>query len=395
MFTNRRLIPLFIVVFVDILGFSLILPLLPFYASSFNASAETIGFLVASYSVFQFIGSPILGDLSDRYGRRPLLIYSQIGSFAGFVLMGAASHLPNPLLWLFVSRIIDGVSGGNLTIAQAYIGDVTKPQERARAFGLVIGVAFGLGFLVGPAFGGFLSQYGFDVPAYAAAGMSLTSILATIFLLPEPERTRDPERKSGLAAYTRVLDYLEFPGLRRLFVVFQFFALPFALYISMFALYADRQLHFDAKQTGYFLAFVGLLGILWQGALVGPIVRGIGERRTLLVGLISSAIGTFITVWVDVWWKLGLVAFFFSLGNSITRPSLTSLITEAAPPQRRGGVMGATTAIESLSRIVAPILGGWIIGSLHPSWLGWVGGSLFVIAVLTAIGVPETTASRP
>ena len=394
MFTNRRLIPLFIVVFVDILGFSLILPLLPFYASSYHASAETIGFLVASYSVFQFIGAPILGDLSDRYGRRPLLIYSQIGSFAGFVLMGAASQLPNPLFWLFIARIIDGVSGGNLTIAQAYIGDVTKPQERARAFGLVIGVAFGLGFLLGPAIGGFLSQYGFDIPAYAAAGMSLTSIFATIFLLPEPERTRDPERKSGFAAYTRVLDYLEFPDLRRLLVVFQFFALPFALYISMFALYADRQLHFDAKQTGYFLAFVGLLGILWQGVLVGPIVRVVGERRTMLIGLVSSAVGTFITVWVDVWWKLGIVAFFFSLGNSITRPSMTSLITEAAPPHRRGGVMGATTGIESLSRIVAPILGGWIIGSLHPSWLGWVGGSLFLIAVIAATGVRDTAHSQ-
>jgi MFS transporter, DHA1 family, tetracycline resistance protein len=394
MFNNRRLIPLFIVVFVDILGFSLILPLLPFYASSYNASAITIGLLVASYSVFQFIGSPILGDLSDRYGRRPLLLYSQIGSFTGFVLMGAAIHLPNPLAWLFVARIIDGLSGGNLTIAQAYIGDVTKPQERARAFGMVIGVAFGLGFLIGPALGGFLSQYGFDVPAYAAAAMSLTSIMATIFLLPEPERSRDPERRSGFAAYTRVLDYLQIPGLRRLLVVFQFFALPFALYISMFALYADRQLRFNAKETGYFLAFVGLLGIVWQAVLVGPIVKGLGERRTMIIGLFSSAIGTFVTVWVDVWWKLGIVAFFFSLGNSITRPSMTSLITEAAPPHRRGGVMGATTAIESLSRIVAPILGGWIIGSLHPSWLGWVGGFLFAIAALTALTVPDT-ASRP
>jgi DHA1 family tetracycline resistance protein-like MFS transporter len=338
MFTNKRLIPLFIVVFVDILGFSLILPLLPYYASSFNASPQTIGFLVASYSVFQFIGAPILGDLSDRYGRRPLFLYSQIGSFAGFILMGAAIHLPNPLLWLFVARIIDGISGGNLTIAQAYIGDVTKPQERAKAFGMVIGVAFGLGFLIGPALGGFLSEYGFDVPAYAAAGMSLTSIIATILLLPETERSRDPERKSGLAAYTRVLDYLHVPGLNRLLVVFLFFALPFSLYISMFALYADLQLDFSAKQTGYFLAFVGLLGIVWQGAVVGPVVRILGEKRTMLAGLIFSAIGIFATVWVDVWWKLGVVAFFFSLGNSITRPSLTSLITErgASPPAWRG-----------------------------------------------------------
>ncbi len=384
MFINKTLLPLFIVVFVDILGFSLILPLLPYYAGSFNASAMLIGVLVASYSVFQFLSSPILGDLSDRYGRRPLLLYSQIGSCAGFILMGAAIHLPNPLVWLFVARIIDGISGGNLTIAQAYIGDVTRPQERAKAFGLIIGVAFGLGFLIGPALGGFLSDYGFDVPAYAAAGLSLASIVATALFLPETEHQSDPDRKTGFAAYTRVFDYLNIQSLRYLLIVFLFFALPFALYVSMFALYADYQLHFTAKQTGYFLALVGLLGIIWQAALVGPIVNRFGEWKTLLAGLVLSAIGITTTVWVDLWWELGVVAFFFSLGNSITRPSLTSLITQAAPSNRRGGVLGATTSLESLSRIVAPIVGGWVIGGLHPTWLGWIGGALFLVAIAFA-----------
>ncbi len=392
MFTNRRLIPLFIVVFVDILGFSLILPLLPYYATSLNASPQTIGFLVASYSVFQFFGSPILGDLSDRYGRRPLLLYSQIGSCAGFILMGAAIHLPHTLVWLFVARIIDGISGGNLTIAQAYIADVTKPEERAKAYGMIIGVAFGLGFLIGPALGGFLSDFGYDVPAYAAAGMSLSSIIATVFLLPETQHVRDPDRKTGFAAYSRVFDYLSIRGLRRLLVVFLFFALPFSLYISMFALYADYELRFTAKQTGYFLAFVGLLGIIWQGGIVGPVVKRFGERQTLLAGLFFSGVGLFATIWVDIWWKLGIVAFFFSLGNSITRPSLTSLITQAAPEQRRGGVLGATTAIESLCRIVAPILGGWIIGGLHPTWLGWIGGGMFVVALVVAAGARDYVA---
>lgn len=392
MFNNKRLVPLFVVVFVDILGFSLILPLLPYYATSFHASPQTIGFLVASYSVFQFIASPVLGDLSDRFGRRPLLLYSQIGSCAGFLLLGAALHLPNPLFWLFVARIIDGISGGNLAIAQAYISDVTKPEERAKAFGMVIGVAFGLGFLLGPALGGLLSEFGFDVPAYAAAGLSFASILATVFLLPETRHERDPERRTGFAAYTRVFDYFQIAGLRRLLTVFLFFALPFSLLISMFALYADYQLKFTAKNTGYFLAFVGLLGIIWQGGLVAPIVKRFGERKALLAGLILSAMGMFATVWVDIWWKLGVVAFFFSLGNSITRPALTSLVTEAAPPHRRGGVMGATTAIESLSRIIAPILGGWIIGSLHPTWIGWVGGVLLAIA--TAVAASESKLQR-
>jgi len=303
--------------------------------------------------------------------------------------MGAALELSHPLFWLFVARIIDGISGGNLTIAQAYISDVTKPEERARSYGLIIGVAFGLGFLLGPALGGFLSQFGYDVPAYTAAGLSFASILATIFLLPETQHERDPERKTGLAAYTRIFDYLEISGLRRLLLVFFFFVLPFALYVSMFALYADYQLQFTAQQTGYFLAFVGLLGIIWQGGFVGPIVKRFGERRALLVGLICSAIGVFYTVWVDIWWKLGFVALFFSFGNSITRPSLTSMITQTAPAYRRGGVLGATTAIESLSRILAPIIGGWVIGGLHPTWLGWIGGTFFVIGVGILVSEPR------
>ena len=389
MFTNRRLAPLFVVVFVDILGFSLILPLLPYYATSFQASPQTIGYLVASYSLFQFLSSPFLGALSDRFGRRPLLLYSQIGSCAGFILMGAALELAHPMFWLFVARIIDGISGGNLTIAQAYISDVTKPEDRARSYGLIIGVAFGLGFLLGPALGGFLSQFGYDIPAYTAAGLSFASILATIFLLPETQHERDPERKTGLAAYTRIFDYLGVVGLRRLLLVFFFFALPFALYVSMFALYADYQLHMTAQQTGYFLGFVGLLGIIWQGGFVGPVVKRFGERRALLVGMICSAIGIFYTVWVDLWWKLAFVALFFSFGNSITRPSLTSMITQAAPAQRRGGVLGATTAIESFSRIVAPIIGGWVIGGLHPTWLGWIGGTFLVIGIGILVSEPH------
>lgn len=384
MFSNQRLIPIFIVVFVDLLGFSIILPLLPYYARSFDASATTIGLLVASYSICQFIASPILGDLSDRYGRRPVFLYSQVGSCLGFLLMGAAIHLPNALLWLFVARIIDGFSGGNLTIAQAYVSDITTPEDRARTLGQVIGVSFGLGFLLGPGIGGYLSRFGYDYPAYAAAAMSFLSILATIFLLPEPERQVSAERRAGLKVYVRVFDFLAIGELRRLLGVFFFFALPFALYVSMFSLYADYQLGFTAAQAGYFLSFVGLLGIIWQGAFVGPTVRRFGERGSMLLGLICSAVGLFLIVWVDIWWKLVFVALFFSFGNSIARPSLTSLITQAAPPDRRGGVLGATSSIESFSRIIAPILGSWVIGGLHPTWLGWIGGAFFVIAISLA-----------
>ncbi len=383
MLKNKRLIPIFIVVFVDILGFSIILPLLPYYAGHFGASPETIGLLIASYSLCQFIAAPILGTWSDRFGRRPVLLYSQIGSCLGFILLGVALHLPDPIFWLFVARVIDGASGGNLTVAQAYISDITRPEERARVFGMIIGVSFGLGFMLGTSLNALLSDFGYDIPAYAAALFSFTSILATTFLLPETEHHADEERPRGLALYTRVFDYLALPELRRLLLVFFFMALPFALYVTMFALFAELQLHFTARQTSLFLAFVGFLGIVWQGAVIGPLVKRIGDHRALMAGLVSSAIGLSYLTMVDVWWKLPFVALFFSFGHGIARPALTSLLTQAAPLHRRGGVIGATTSLESFSRIIAPATGGWIMAQ-HPTWLGWIGGVLFTISVLIA-----------
>jgi MFS family permease len=393
MFSNKSLIPIFIVVFVDLLGFSIILPLLPYYASEFGASPQTIGILIASYLICQFIASPFLGDWSDRKGRRPILIYSQIGSCIGFILMGAALHLPNPLLWLFVARIVDGLSGGNLTVAQAYITDVTKPEERAKSFGMIIGTSFGLGFLMGPMLGGFLSRYGYDKPAYLAAVISFASAMATIFLLPETQHQRDESRPSGLALYTRVFDYLGIAPLRRLLFVFFFMTLPFALYVSMFALFADRHLHFTAEQAGYFLGFVGFLGIVWQGGVVGPFVKRFGDYKALVIGLICSAVGLYYLALVDVWWKLLIVAIFFSFGHGIGRPALTSLLTQSAPPQRRGGVLGATTSLDSFSRIIAPLFGGWII-AIHPTWLGWIGGALFSIGVTIAVTINPVVKSN-
>ncbi|MFY9225011.1 MAG: MFS transporter [Blastocatellia bacterium] len=382
----KKLLPIFLIVWVDLLGFSIILPLLPYYAKSLQLSDFLVGLLVASYSICQFIAGPILGEMSDRFGRRPLLLYSQLGSFTGFLLLGTALFLPHSIVWLFISRIIDGFSGGNVTVTQAYISDVLEPEEWTKGYAL-IGVAFGLGFLFGPALGGFLSVYGYQWPAYAAALCSLISITGTFFLLKEPKRRLSPDRKGGLFVYLRVIEYFKISSLRNLLAIFLFFVLPFNLYTSMFALYALKQLSFTARDTGYFLAVVGLFGIIWQGGAVSPIVKRLGETKALMIGLLANMIGLLSIVFVDVWWKLIIVAVFFSFGTGMTRPSLTSLITQAAPEDRRGGVLGVTSSIESFSRIAAPLMGGWVIGSLHPNWLGLAGGGLTLIAlILTFLG---------
>lgn len=384
MFKNKALIPIFVVVFVDLLGFSIVLPLLPFYAQDFQASPETIGIFVASYSVFQFISSPILGGLSDRYGRRPMLIYSQIGSMIGFILLGIGGSLAI----LFISRIIDGISGGNLTIAQAYISDVTEPKDRASSFA-VIGIAFGLGFMLGPFIGGELtSLFNRNAPAYCAAGFSALSILLTIFYLKEPKVHRSvPGAKTGLSYYVRMLDYFKFKTLRTFLFIFLFFATPFTLYVSMFSLYANIQLAFTEAEVGRFLAFVGLLGIIWQGGAIRPLVKKFGELKLLRIGMIFLAVGLFAIVFATNWLELAIVAVIFSFGSSVTRPVISSLVTQAAPQDKKGSVLGIASSIESFTRIIAPIAGGRIIGGLHPNYIGYVGAALAAVGVLLAFRV--------
>ncbi len=376
MFKNKALIPIFIVVFVDLLGFSIILPLLPFYALKFNVSPEMIGMIAAVYSVCQFGASPILGALSDRYGRRPVLIYSQFGSMVGFLLLALAGNI-----WIIVlSRVVDGISGGNITIASAYVADVSEPKDRASAMAM-IGVAFGLGFLFGPLIGGELSAaWGISAPAYAAAFLACTSMTLSIFYLKEPAVHRiQGDRKKGLAYYTEAFNYLKIKNLRTMLIIFFFFALPFSLYVSMFSLYAHLELSFNEREVGRFLAYVGFLGIIWQGGVIRPLVKKIGELSLLRYGLAAMSLGLLGLVLADNWQQLALVALVFSFGTGVTRVVLSSLVSQMAPPDKKGGVIGVSSSIESFTRIIGPILGGWILGTIHPNYIGYIGGAMAAV----------------
>ncbi len=383
MFKNKALIPIFVVVLVDLLGFSIILPLLPFYALQFNLNAEMIGLLTAVYSVCQFTAAPILGSLSDRYGRRPLLIYSQLGSFIGFILLGLANSI-----WVIVaSRFIDGISGGNLTIASAYVADVTEPKDRASAMGM-IGVAFGLGFLLGPLIGGELyTIFGAPGPAFAAATLSLASVILSAFYLKEPSVHRSSETKRGLALYKEAIGYFKIKDLRTMLLIFFFFALPFSLYVSMFSLFAHIELNFNERQVGYFLAYIGFLGIIWQGGVIRPLVKKYGESALLKMGLISMMAGFVGIALARNTIELGLVAIFFSFGTGVTRVVLSSLVSQVAPRDKKGGVIGVSTSIESFTRIIGPIIGGWIIGSIHPDFIGYAGAAMAAIGLWLAFTV--------
>jgi DHA1 family tetracycline resistance protein-like MFS transporter len=368
------LLPIFLIVMVDVLGLTIILPLLPFYAERLGASPTVVGLLVSTYAACQLVAGPVLGQMSDRVGRRPLLLVSQMGTFIGFLILAWAGSAG--LLWMvFLSRVIDGLTAGNLSLAQAYISDVTLPEERAKSFG-VIGVAFGIGFLIGPAISGFLSTFGYEYPIFAAAALSAASILSTYFLLPAAPVVPESEKHGGPAPPAgrrlRVLDwgryatYFKRPVLGQLLWQFFAFTFAFAIFMSGFALFAERRYTwhghaFGVKEVGLVFAYVGLLGIILQGGLIGRLVRRFGEEKLVASGFLSATAGFGL---MGLTYRLpGLLAAssIASFGTGILRPALTSLITQRAGRDEQGVVLGLTQSLMSVAQIVAPVIAGYLI----------------------------------
>ncbi len=368
------LFPIFLIVFVGLLGFGIILPLLPLYAAQFGASPFVAGMLLASYSLMQLVATPYLGALSDRIGRRPVLIISQVGTLLSFVLLGMANTLP----LLFVARILDGVSGGNISTAQAYISDVTDEKDRAKAFG-VIGAAFGLGFILGPAIGGVLSHDdNYHLPAFVAAGISLISLLLTIFMLPEslPEHKRNAHRRPRIIDVDGLRRAFGYRQLGLLLVIFFLFNLAQSGFQGLFVLFNNQKFGFGAKETGYLLAYVGTLAVLLQGGGIGPIVRRFGESRTLQVGLVLGVLGFVWTGLVTSWPMLLLALLPVALGLGMATPTTNSLISRESPPEERGQVLGISQSIAALARVIGPLFAGFALE--YATWLPFVLAALLV-----------------
>jgi DHA1 family tetracycline resistance protein-like MFS transporter len=360
------LIVIFTTVFIDLVGFGIVIPVLPFYAegTAFNATPRTIGLLFASYSVMQLIFSPVLGSLSDKYGRRPVLLLSIIGTGIGFLVLGLATTV----FMLFVGRILDGITGGNISTAQAYIADITTTENRAKGMGL-IGAAFGLGFIFGPAIGGILSQWGIHVPFLFAAALCFANAVLLYFTLPETINPNHPAKTSAARgrSLASVIDSLRQPRLAFVMVIYFLFIVAFSIMTTAFSLYTMFRFGYDAQHTGYLFAYVGLIAVIIQGGLIGRLVKRFGEMPLVIFGALAFAVSLFAVPFVGPA-AGGLAALLvgggvFSLGNSLAAPALTSLASKSAGPAQQGAVLGATQSVASLARAVGPFLAAMLINS--------------------------------
>jgi len=382
---NKQLILIFVFVFLDLLGYSLILPLLPFYASSFGATLTLVGLLGTVNGLGQLIAAPMIGRLSDRYGRRPMLILAVSGTILGFLLLGFAQSL-----WMiFLSRIVDGLFGGDTALARAYITDITEPKDRAKSLGM-IGAAFGLGFIIGPVMGGVLGDISLNLPAFVAAGLAIIGLAAIIIWLPEslPQEVRKNRRVNPHTKFnlTNLVDALRRPCVGPLLVIRLFFSFAFTIFQSSFALYAKEVLGLDVQSTGLILTYVGLLSVIIQGFAIGKLTQFFKERRLILSSILIMAASLLVWGFTKDVWLLLIVLAPIALSGGILNTVLTSQITKAVYQEDVGGTLGLANAMQTLAQMITPGLGGLILATFGAWALGASASILMGAAYLSTLG---------
>lgn len=370
-----------LVVLVDITGFGLILPLLPFWAERLGANPFEVGLILTVYAAAQFLFTPVLGALSDRIGRRPIILISLLIEAAGFALTALAGTLP----LLLVARFIGGLGASNIGSAQAVVADVTAPRDRARGMGMV-GAAIGLGFVVGPALGGVLAGLGPTVPFWAALGVALLNALLVLIFLPEtrgrrPAAVRGAQRFALFAGWRRAI---QTPAIARLILINLLFTLAFAGMETVVPLFTQREFGWLATQNGYLFTYVGVIIVIMQGGMVGQLVKRFGERGLQIAGLGLLAIGLALLPFSGTLALLLIALALLSIGDGAVTPTNNALLSLATPPEAQGETLGLSQGMGSLGRMIGPLIAGGLFGvSIGLPFL--VGAGLAVVALLVAL----------
>ena len=356
---DKRLYVIFLIIFTEVLGFSIVLPLIPFMGLSFGLTPIQIGLIASVFSVCQLFASPVTGKLSDRFGRKPLFILSQLSTLAGFLLLGFATTA----ILLIASRLIDGLLGSNMTVSQAYISDITEPQHRTRVYGYSSGV-FGAGLIFGPVIGGVLSRINYSVPMFFAAGITLISIVLVVLFLSETITEKPDKLSLGFNDIVPINDAVRFaksPQVRNSLFMFFIYNVGFQLFISNFSLLAETQLHVTADQVGFYMAWIGILRVIIQTFLIARILRALGESsivKTGIVAMIISMVGLALSAdYLFVFVPL----IFLAYGTGVSRPILTSKLTNSVTKKETATVLGVNNSLTSVAQILTPIVGGFII----------------------------------
>ncbi len=383
---KKPLIVLFLLVFIDLVGFGIVIPILPYYATQFGASAFELGLLMMVYSLMQFLVSPFWGRLSDRIGRRPVLLGSLFGTGLSFLFLGFAQSL----FWLFVGRIFAGICGANISTAYAYITDVTTEENRAKGMG-IIGAGFGLGFIFGPAIGGILSQWSYSLPMFVAAGLCFVNLIQGYFQLPEPPLSAETREKNRGRKFNRETIALALSHWKTRTGIILFFLATFgvAQMETTFAIFLARRYQYDARQAGMLLALSGIIAVILQGGLIGRLSKKFGEIKLILYGMIIGGIGFILfAIAPDL---PGAIRFtiaalcFMAIGMGMTNPSISSLTSKGAEASQRGAVMGVFHSAGSLARVMGPPTAGLLYDHWNDQGPYFSAAFLFWIAGVIAL----------
>lgn len=355
--------------------------MLPYYAESYGASSLVVGLLSTSYSVMQFVFTPVWGRLSDRYGRRPLILLSLAGSCIGFLVFGLARNL----VLLFAGRMIAGIAGAILPTTQAYIADVTTPENRAKGMG-IIGAAFGLGFILGPAIGGLLAPYGYDKPSFFASAMAAANFLFAYWNLPE-SLTEETRKSSGSRRFdlATLRDALVHPHIGQLLAVFFVATFAFSNMEATFGLLNEHRYGLSVRQTGYLFTFIGVLSVIMQGVVVGRLVKRFGEARLVVAGTFTMIFGLGLMPFAPGMTAYCAVISLMAFGSGLNNPSLSALISKSTDPDKQGGIMGIAQSISSMGRILGPVWGGYSYGAFGIPSPFLSAAALMVLAFLLSV----------
>jgi len=372
---KRQLFLLFSVVFMDMIGFGFIIPIMPDIIKHFGSSQEMLGIVLSVYALGQFFAAPIVGSLSDRYGRKPLLLFSIGGTFLSLILLGVASSIK----FIIISRLLDGLTGGNITVAQSYIVDSTDEKDRSKGFG-IIGMAFGLGFIFGPLFGGLLMKVSFQAPPFVAAGIAFINMIVISFVLPEshPKDKRNSVRKIRLIDIPALKTVLSHGSSRRLLSIIFFYTLAFNMFETMFSSHSMIAVGLSPQARGLILAYMGVLIAAMQGGVIGKLTKKYKEISLLNISNLILILSIFGWAFVTNLLELMIIILPISFAAAIQSVIQKSLLTKSGVGDNHGMVLGVSTSLESLTRIIAPVLGGFLLSRVGV-WAPGIFSSLVLI----------------